>query len=854
MKPLPMTRWIAGAFVLVLLPFALRAASNGAGANDSSREIAIQAASLLEQEVVRRQEALIGAQILVKEAETYASQGDFTKALALFEEAAKKASVVPASSPEHVQIRQGMAVCLVQNAKKALEQKDYASAATLAQKAYEVDPENRSALALYESATRSSERGRLEQKEQVAVAAKVPKEISNPDFVAKQKRVLELYRTSENYLKSEQFDEAEGALKDILKIDPYSASAYHRLREVQYAKVRKLEAARGQTESELMSDVQQRWRLPLRRDKATIQRASTEAEGGVDAGGSKTEILQKLNTLVIKKIEFTDTPIMSAINFLMDESRVVDPKKEGVNIIPTFMKNLTTTLSPTPAPMAPAPADGAAPGAPAVPVVEPSAADAAALNQPKVSLNIRNVTLLQAIKYLTEVTGLKYRIDTDAVKIVSQSDAISTGSLQSRSYTVKPTLFKTVVERTDTGGTSTSRGSSGGFTGLSGATSVKSEIDARKFLEEFGIDFKGGGNAKYIENLGLLIVTQTTEVLDQIDEIMLKLNKTAAQVTIEAKFIDVRQSDLEQLGFEWSFAPSTQNQYTVESGRGTALPGIPIGGPYRGLGNPLTGGLRQTVGASALDALLSGAVSAVGGNAILSITGVLTNPQVQVIIDALSQKGLTNLLSAPRVTTVSGDSAKIMVTREFIYPSTYSDPQVQTGTAAAGGAGGTGSVGITAPSPSGWTTREIGVILDVKPNVNPDDNLTINLTLSPEVVDFEGFINYNTYAVANSTQFTFTIPQPIFNKRQITTSVIIWDGQTVVLGGLIREDNVKTIDKIPFLGDIPIVGRFFQSKTDSSTKRNLIIFLSARIVDPSGKPVREFTDARVSAPATQETP
>jgi general secretion pathway protein D len=121
-------------------------------------------------------------------------------------------------------------------------------------------------------------------------------------------------------------------------------------------------------------------------------------------------------------------------------------------------------------------------------------------------------------------------------------------------------------------------------------------------------------------------------------------------------------------------------------------------------------------------------------------------------------------------------------------------------------------------------------------------------------VDFEGFINYNTYAVANSTQFTFTIPQPIFNKRQITTSVIIWDGQTVVLGGLIREDNVKTIDKIPFLGDIPLVGRFFQSKTDSSTKRNLIIFLSARIVDPSGKPVREFTDARVTAPATQETP
>ena len=91
MKPLLMTRWIAG--TLVLMTFALRAASSGTEANNSSRESAIQAVSLFEQEVVRRQEALIGAQILVKEAETYASQGDFTKALALFEEAAKKASV-----------------------------------------------------------------------------------------------------------------------------------------------------------------------------------------------------------------------------------------------------------------------------------------------------------------------------------------------------------------------------------------------------------------------------------------------------------------------------------------------------------------------------------------------------------------------------------------------------------------------------------------------------------------------------------------------------------------------------------------------------------------------------------------
>ncbi len=849
MNDLLLRRLGTSAMALALSGLALRAAPSASEEQSAARESAMQAVSLSEQEAIRRQEALIGAQQLLKEAEAYAAQGDFSKALGFYEEAAKKASVISQTAPENVRIRQGMAACLLENARKAKEQKDFQSAAALAQKAYEIDPENRSALSLYESASRSIERVREEEKHQAEEAAKVPKEVSNPEFVAKQKRVLELYRSAENYMKSEQFEEAEGALKDILKIDPYSATAYHRLREVQHAKFLKLDAARAQTEIELLGEVKQRWRLPIRRDKQTIQLAGKEGEG-MEAGGSKMEILQKLNALIIKKIEFSDTPIMSAINFLMEESRAVDPKKEGVNIIPTFLKGLTPT-APVPTPGATAPVAEGAPPAPAADLTSP--ADLAALSQPKVSLNIRNVTLLQAVKYLTEVTGLKYRIDTDAVKIVSASEALASSSLQSRSYTVKPTLFKSVVEQDAAGASSgSSRGSSGSFTQMGGGSKLSTETDAKKFLEEFGIDFSKGGSAKYIENLGLLIVTQTNEVLDQIDEIMLKLNKTAPQVTIETKFIDVRQTDLEQLGFEWAFAPATQSQYTIESGRGTSLPGIPIGGPYRGLGNALTGGLRQTFSASALDALLGG-ISGGTVNTILSVTGVLTNPQVQVMIDALSQKGLTNLLSAPRVTTVSGDSAKIMVTREFIYPSTYTDPQVQTGTSSS--TGGTGSVGITAPSPSGWTTREIGVILDVKPNVNPDDNLTINLTLSPEVVDFEGFINYNTYAVANAGMYTFTIPQPVFNKRQITTSVIIWDGQTVVLGGLIREDTTKTNDKVPLLGDIPILGRFFQSKADSTSKRNLIIFLNARIVDPSGKPVREFTEARITAaPSAQEIP
>ncbi|MEY2440490.1 MAG: ral secretion pathway protein, partial [Verrucomicrobiota bacterium] len=80
---------------------------------------------------------------------------------------------------------------------------------------------------------------------------------------------------------------------------------------------------------------------------------------------------------------------------------------------------------------------------------------------------------------------------------------------------------------------------------------------------------------------------------------------------------------------------------------------------------------------------------------------------------------------------------------------------------------------------------------------------------------------------------------PIFSARKVTTSVSVWDGQTVVLGGLIREDVQKTEDKTPIIGDIPLVGRLFRTNVDQHIKRNLIIFVTARLVNPGGQPLNQ---------------
>ena len=94
------------------------------------------------------------------------------------------------------------------------------------------------------------------------------------------------------------------------------------------------------------------------------------------------------------------------------------------------------------------------------------------------------------------------------------------------------------------------------------------------------------------------------------------------------------------------------------------------------------------------------------------------------------------------------------------------------------------------------------------------------------------------------------IPQPIFSVRKITTAVTVWDGQTVAMGGLIREDVQEVADKVPILGDLPIIGRLFQNKSQDHFKRNLMIFVTARLIDPSGQPVRQAKEVVVGQPPT----
>jgi general secretion pathway protein D len=323
----------------------------------------------------------------------------------------------------------------------------------------------------------------------------------------------------------------------------------------------------------------------------------------------------------------------------------------------------------------------------------------------------------------------------------------------------------------------------------------------------------------------------------------------------------VQEGALEELGVTWKVSrrgvpqvnPATGAPVLDANGRQVFVPqevyttgGVnrPLSGAFNS--SPNGGSINisgnDNLSVPLLSPVLPGSISVgSGANALATIAGFVGEFDVNAVVRALAQKQGTDLLSAPKITVLSGNPANITVAQEMRYPQSYGEIQSQVGTGSASG-GGSAGVAITAGTPQEFTSRNVGVELKVTPTVEEDD-YSISLDLNPKVTEFDGFVEYGGPSVAISGGTTVTVPpgffQPIFSVRDISTKVTIWDGATLVMGGLTREEIKKVDDKVPFFGDIPLVGRLFRSKGESSQKRNLLIFVTANLVSPGGSPKRQ---------------
>ncbi|MBU3665679.1 MAG: tetratricopeptide repeat protein [Chthoniobacterales bacterium] len=627
-----------------------------------------------------------------------------------------------------------------------------------------------------------------------------------PGQVAKVEEVKQLLVEAQGLYDSGRFDEATARYESVLRLDRYNVAARRGMEQVNVAKMRVADTAYSETRAGMITQVDKAWETPVKR--VDLGPAAVIEQPVLTTRGTQS-LNRKLDEIIVPRINFTDATVREAVEYLRQRSAsldtgAVDAADRGVNIVLKL--------------------------------------DAAAASQ-TITIDLSNIPLREALDYITRLANLKIKVEPYAVLIVPLSEP--TDTLLTKEYRVPPDFLTSMPS-----GSGAPADTAGGTAGSS---------TAKAFLESQGVLFPAGASANFLASSSRLIVRNTQENLDLVDALVENAAGTVpSQVEIESKFVEITQNNLKELGFDWLLGQfalpggsgifagggTTGNQFnTVDPSTPGAAPYYPFlnpGGTPVGQ-NPLTAGNRTgqaAISASALDALLFG--SPVGPAAgVLSLAGVFTNPQFQVVLRALNQKKGVDVLSAPKVTTKSGLSANIEIVREFRYPSLYTPPEVPQDQ-------NSGPQPVSPATPTEFTMKPTGVRLEVQPNVGAD-NYTIDLRLLPEITEFDGFVNYGSPILSQGAVLTENeIKYPVFSTRKVETSVSIYDGQTVVLGGLIREDIQKVNDKTPLLGDIPMAGALFRSQADQHIKRNLIIFVTATLMDPAGQPLAAAKDAALT--------
>jgi general secretion pathway protein D len=691
-----------------------------------------------------------------------------------------------------------------------------------------------------------------------------------------------LYTAEGNYNLG-KYNEAKREYENVLRIDPYNSAARRGLEKLSQAKSDYYRAAYDQTRAELLSQVDAAWELAVPADTPNVPQTGSTVGG---TGTGVAYITEKLRRIIIPKIDFDDSTVEEAIDFLRLraaelDTLELDPAKKGVNFVVRRPRS-------TPVPGTDAGTEPLVPGGAALPA---PVTDPGTLRVKE--LRIRNVPLAVALKYICDQTKLRYKVDDFAVTLVPQTE---TGEdIFTRTFPVPPD-FQSSLDSGDGGGGGAAADDPFA-TPTAGGTGTK-KIATRKpileLLKTAGISFPEGTSATLSTN-GVLLVTNTPSELDKVEQLVSAfVNKQPKQVKITTKFVEISQENNDELGFDWILSPFGLNNHIFagggskgnQTGRtggdyispvdGTTVAGIPLLPDRTVTSNGVTNGLRsgdQAVNRNNIDAILNNTNRSAQRNnvapGVLSLTGLFSDGQVQMIMRGLAQKKGTDLMTAPSVTARSGQKATIEIIREFIYPTEYEPPELPQSVGVGGGFNGggglpgvgntgtSGSFPVTPATPTAFETRNTGVTLEIEPTIGEND-FVIDLRFVPEIVEFEGFINYGspiqttgTDALGNPVTNVLTenrIEMPVFSTRRVNTALTIYDGYTVAVGGLMREDIQKVEDRVPILGDIPIIGRLFQTNSENRIKSNLIVFVTAQIIDATGRPLRGADASTASLP------
>ena len=759
------------------------------------------------------------------------------------------------------------------------------------------------------------------------------------DYKAQREQIKKHLRRSYQYFAVKDLTKALEECEIVLVNDPYNTEALRIRHLIQQKRQAILEQERVAAREGMIADVDKAWRPVYAVNASRLGEAEKETvktQTGDNSEQTQEQIIERrMKEMRLPNISFKPpATIIDAVEFFRQASKDYDRpdiplEKRGFNFV------LRTPQ-----------------GAIKQQVVEEdandftsSASDASSTPtnglDPIQTITASDISFYEAMKLVCESVNYKFIVRGQVV-MVMPSD-MSTQELVTGTYNV-PEAF---VERVSSASDEIKQ--MGGFGANKKAQNSEEggeEQDWKAFFAEMGIKWPEGSSIKHIKALGKLYVRNTRENLAEFEKVLEELGGQPQLIEIETRFVEVSQEDLNSLGFEWlmnsdynlaigeklghalgireaafqnvtsggTTSSQTSTIYTRDAG-GNVIQSqtsyTPIGAGATTSTKWMLGGTEgRNLGINAIAGVtdFSDTTTFGNGNRFLSTTGnhiageskayndqfmrvnaFLGNADLSMILHMLAQRSDTDLLSAPKVVTKSGENAVIKVVTEYIYPQDY-DVQLQSSSSSSSGNGyGSNSAVLAIVKPENFTMREVGVILDVLPTYSELNGGTIDLELKPQVVDeptwknygmkipFTGnannieipalgdgpfpnnppppsiietittrywnavstmFENLTGTSSQNITYYEAPMEQPWFHVRSIDSKVSITPGSTVVMGGLITEQRKAMDDKVPFLGDLPFIGRLFRSHAEQTIKRNLLIFVTGRLITPSGRELR----------------
>lgn len=338
------------------------------------------------------------------------------------------------------------------------------------------------------------------------------------------------------------------------------------------------------------------------------------------------------------------------------------------------------------------------------------------------------------------------------------------------------------------------------------------------------------GKVMYDERTNIVLVTDIPTNLYKIGEVIGKLDTQTDQVLIEARIIETVLSDTEKLGIDWNV------KFTASGARRpTTIPfeqfKVPFGikqaarefFPQVSTAAPVTsttavGNVGSTTTESAQ--FPSDAAGSFGFPFSLRnefTFGTLDFTQFKAVLEFIKSRSNTDVVSNPRIATLNNMPASIMVGQTINLPKYERNST-------------TGKMEIT-----GYESKDLGIKMKVTPHINQKGEIVVDL--APEISDL---LRYDTLDAASG------VVAPVFSSRQANTKVMIGDGDTIFIGGLIKENDVNTRKKLPFLGDllgdVPYLGLLFTKKEVTKEKTELIFFITVNLIT-AGKDIKNAPKA-----------